>query len=81
MAASTLEPAGAGQGRAGRGGLAGLPVALRHSHRKQDACDAKLADTPEELKAISTPLVATGVDVFQASTVATGFRYSTGPWR
>ncbi|MFG1710437.1 hypothetical protein ACFLIM_45450 [Nonomuraea sp. M3C6] len=56
-----------------------LPVALRYSHCKQDACDAKLAGTPEELKGILTPLVAAGVDVFQASTVATGFRHSTAP--
>ncbi|MFD6127518.1 12-oxophytodienoate reductase, partial [Streptomyces hydrogenans] len=35
---------------------------------KQDAYDARLAETPEILEAILAPLVVAGVDVFHAST-------------
>ncbi|MFF7444441.1 NADH:flavin oxidoreductase [Streptomyces sp. NPDC008122] len=46
----------------------GFPVIFRFSQWKQDAYDARLAETPEELEAILTPLAAAGVDVFHAST-------------
>ncbi|MBB4987557.1 MULTISPECIES: NADH:flavin oxidoreductase [Streptomyces] len=46
----------------------GFPVIFRFSQWKQDAYDARLAETPEELEAILTPLTAAGVDVFHAST-------------
>ncbi|GAA3045801.1 NADH:flavin oxidoreductase [Streptomyces roseofulvus] len=45
-----------------------FPVIFRYSQWKQDAYDARLAETPEELEAILTPLAAAGVDVFHAST-------------
>ncbi|MER7540932.1 NADH:flavin oxidoreductase [Streptomyces sp. NPDC097704] len=45
-----------------------FPVIFRFSQWKQDAYDARLAETPEELEAILTPLTAAGVDVFHAST-------------
>ncbi|WP_367322282.1 NADH:flavin oxidoreductase [Streptomyces sp. HUAS ZL42] len=45
-----------------------FPVLFRYSQWKQDAYDAKLAETPEELEAILTPLAAAGVDAFHAST-------------
>ncbi|MFK0292535.1 NADH:flavin oxidoreductase [Streptomyces sp. NPDC090442] len=45
-----------------------FPVIFRYSQWKQEAYDAKLADTPEELEAILTPLAAAGVDAFHAST-------------
>ncbi|MFJ5829475.1 NADH:flavin oxidoreductase [Streptomyces sp. NPDC093089] len=47
---------------------ADFPVIFRYSQWKQDAYDARLAETPEELEAILTPLAAAGVDVFHAST-------------
>jgi 2,4-dienoyl-CoA reductase-like NADH-dependent reductase (Old Yellow Enzyme family) len=45
-----------------------FPVIFRYSQWKQDAYDAKLAESPEELEALLTPLVAAGVDAFHAST-------------
>ncbi|WNM36029.1 NADH:flavin oxidoreductase [Streptomyces sp. Li-HN-5-11] len=45
-----------------------FPVIFRYSQWKQEAYDARLAETPEELEAILTPLAAAGVDVFHAST-------------
>ncbi|MFE5943583.1 NADH:flavin oxidoreductase [Streptomyces sp. NPDC056480] len=46
----------------------GFPVIFRYSQWKQDAYDARLAQTPQELEAILAPLAAAGVDVFHAST-------------
>jgi 2,4-dienoyl-CoA reductase-like NADH-dependent reductase (Old Yellow Enzyme family) len=46
----------------------GFPVVFRYSQWKQDAYDARLAETPEELEAILAPLAAAGVDAFHAST-------------
>ncbi|MFD4600213.1 NADH:flavin oxidoreductase [Streptomyces sp. NPDC058464] len=45
-----------------------FPIILRYSQWKSDNYDARLAETPEELEAILTPLAAAGVDVFHAST-------------
>ncbi|MFF8837637.1 NADH:flavin oxidoreductase [Streptomyces sp. NPDC015130] len=45
-----------------------FPVIFRYSQWKQDAYDAQLAETPQELEAILAPLAAAGVDVFHAST-------------
>ncbi|MBV2354700.1 NADH:flavin oxidoreductase [Streptomyces sp. J2-1] len=45
-----------------------FPVIFRYSQWKQQAYDARLAETPEELEAILAPLTAAGVDVFHAST-------------
>ncbi|WP_431970182.1 NADH:flavin oxidoreductase [Nocardia sp. bgisy134] len=45
-----------------------FPVIFRYSQWKQEAYGARLAETPEELEAILTPLAAAGVDVFHAST-------------
>ncbi|SDM68021.1 2,4-dienoyl-CoA reductase [Streptomyces sp. cf386] len=45
-----------------------FPVIFRYSQWKQEAYDARLAETPEELEAILTPLAAAGVDAFHAST-------------
>ncbi|MER6009894.1 NADH:flavin oxidoreductase [Streptomyces bluensis] len=45
-----------------------FPVIFRYSQWKQEAYDAKLAETPEELEALLTPLAAAGVDAFHAST-------------
>ncbi|MFJ8489719.1 NADH:flavin oxidoreductase [Streptomyces sp. NPDC094038] len=45
-----------------------FPVVFRYSQWKSDNYDARLADTPEELEAILTPLAAAGVDAFHAST-------------
>ncbi|MFJ5777534.1 NADH:flavin oxidoreductase [Streptomyces sp. NPDC093094] len=47
---------------------ADFPVVFRYSQWKQDAYDARLAETPEELEAILTPLAEAGVDAFHAST-------------
>ncbi|MET9679651.1 NADH:flavin oxidoreductase [Streptomyces coeruleorubidus] len=47
---------------------ADFPVIFRYSQWKQDAYDARLAETPEELEAILTPLAAAGADAFHAST-------------
>ncbi|ANP55797.1 2,4-dienoyl-CoA reductase-like NADH-dependent reductase (Old Yellow Enzyme family) [Streptomyces griseochromogenes] len=45
-----------------------FPVIFRYSQWKQQDYGARLAETPEELEAILTPLAAAGVDVFHAST-------------
>ncbi|MEV6362573.1 NADH:flavin oxidoreductase [Nocardia asteroides] len=45
-----------------------FPVILRYSQWKQEAYDARLAQSPQELEAILAPLVAAGVDAFHAST-------------
>ncbi|MET9081177.1 NADH:flavin oxidoreductase [Streptomyces sp. NPDC004237] len=47
---------------------ADFPVLFRYSQWKSDNYDARLAESPEELEAILTPLAAAGVDVFHAST-------------
>jgi 2,4-dienoyl-CoA reductase-like NADH-dependent reductase (Old Yellow Enzyme family) len=46
----------------------GFPVIFRYSQWKSGAYDARLADTPEQLEAVLTPLAAAGVDAFHAST-------------
>ncbi|WP_409471244.1 NADH:flavin oxidoreductase [Streptomyces sp. HC307] len=45
-----------------------FPVLFRYSQWKGGAYDARLAETPEELEAILTPLASAGVDAFHAST-------------
>ncbi|MEV5985948.1 NADH:flavin oxidoreductase [Streptomyces sp. NPDC052051] len=45
-----------------------FPVLFRFSQWKSDNYDARLAETPEELEALLTPLAAAGVDAFHAST-------------
>ncbi|MFH8632301.1 NADH:flavin oxidoreductase [Streptomyces lydicus] len=45
-----------------------FPVIFRYSQWKQEAYEARLAETPEELEAILSPLAAAGVDAFHAST-------------
>ncbi|GAB2712798.1 NADH:flavin oxidoreductase [Kitasatospora kifunensis] len=45
-----------------------FPVIFRYSQWKQEAYDARLAETPQELEAILAPLTAAGVDAFHAST-------------
>ncbi|GHE00171.1 NADH:flavin oxidoreductase [Streptomyces alanosinicus] len=45
-----------------------FPILFRYSQWKQQDYAARLAETPEELEAILTPLAAAGVDVFHAST-------------
>ncbi|MFB6635242.1 NADH:flavin oxidoreductase [Streptomyces sp. NPDC056362] len=45
-----------------------FPVIFRYSQWKQDAYDARLAGTPQELESILAPLAAAGVDAFHAST-------------
>ncbi|MFI8189630.1 NADH:flavin oxidoreductase [Streptomyces sp. NPDC085946] len=45
-----------------------FPVIFRYSQWKQEAYDARLAETPQELEAILAPLAAAGVDAFHAST-------------
>jgi 2,4-dienoyl-CoA reductase-like NADH-dependent reductase (Old Yellow Enzyme family) len=47
---------------------AGFPVIFRFSQWKQEAYDGRLAETPKELEALLSPLVAAGVDAFHAST-------------
>lgn len=47
---------------------ADFPVIFRYSQWKQEAYDARLAETPQELAAILEPLTAAGVDAFHAST-------------
>ncbi|TDC98551.1 NADH:flavin oxidoreductase [Saccharopolyspora terrae] len=44
-----------------------FPVVLRFSQWKADNYDAKLAENPDELSAILTPLADAGVDAFHAS--------------
>lgn len=46
----------------------GFPVIFRYSQWKQEAYDARLAETPEGLEAILAPLAEAGVDAFHAST-------------
>ncbi|MFE4414730.1 hypothetical protein [Streptomyces sp. NPDC056821] len=41
-----------------------FPILFRYSQWKQDAYDARLAETPEELEAILAPITAAGVDAF-----------------
>ncbi|MBV6698047.1 NADH:flavin oxidoreductase [Kitasatospora aureofaciens] len=45
-----------------------FPVIFRYSQWKSEAYDARLAETPDELAAILTPLADAGVDAFHAST-------------
>ncbi|MEU8489564.1 NADH:flavin oxidoreductase [Streptomyces sp. NPDC048641] len=45
-----------------------FPVIFRYSQWKQEAYDARLAETPQELAAILAPLAEAGVDAFHAST-------------
>ncbi|NKI40698.1 NADH:flavin oxidoreductase [Streptomyces physcomitrii] len=45
-----------------------FPVIFRYSQWKQEAYEARLAESPEELEAILAPLAAAGVDAFHAST-------------
>ncbi len=45
-----------------------FPIILRFSQWKQQDYNARLANTPEELKAFLTPLVEAGVDIFHCST-------------
>ncbi|WP_067689040.1 NADH:flavin oxidoreductase [Nocardia jejuensis] len=45
-----------------------FPVIFRYSQWKQEAYNARLAETPQELEAILAPLAAAGVDAFHAST-------------
>ena len=45
-----------------------FPIIFRFSQWKQQDYDARLAETPEELEALLTPLAAAGVDAFHAST-------------
>ncbi|GHF57083.1 oxidoreductase [Kitasatospora xanthocidica] len=45
-----------------------FPVIFRYSQWKAENYDARLAETPQELEAILTPLAEAGVDAFHAST-------------
>ena len=45
-----------------------FPMIFRMSQWKSGAYDARLADSPQDLERILTPLVEAGVDVFHAST-------------
>jgi 2,4-dienoyl-CoA reductase-like NADH-dependent reductase (Old Yellow Enzyme family) len=45
-----------------------FPVIFRFSQWKQEAYDARLAQSPQELEAVLAPLAAAGVDAFHAST-------------
>ncbi|MFD4397451.1 NADH:flavin oxidoreductase [Kitasatospora sp. NPDC058478] len=45
-----------------------FPVIFRYSQWKSENYEARLAETPEELEAILTPLAEAGVDAFHAST-------------
>ena len=47
---------------------ASFPVIFRFSQWKQQDYSARLAETPEELKAFLMPLVEAGVDIFHCST-------------
>ena len=44
-----------------------LPIFYRFSQHKQQNYEARIAHTPDELKAVLTPLKEAGVDVFDAS--------------
>ncbi|MFD8749857.1 NADH:flavin oxidoreductase [Kitasatospora sp. NPDC059577] len=45
-----------------------FPVIFRYSQWKSENYDARLAETPQELEAILSPLAEAGVDAFHAST-------------
>ncbi|MFI2609111.1 NADH:flavin oxidoreductase [Kitasatospora sp. NPDC018619] len=45
-----------------------FPVIFRYSQWKSGHYDARLAETPQELEAVLTPLAEAGVDAFHAST-------------
>lgn len=45
-----------------------FPVIFRYSQWKQEAYNARLAESPSELEALLTPLASAGVDAFHAST-------------
>nr|WP_202544281.1 NADH:flavin oxidoreductase [Streptomyces sp. SID8382] len=45
-----------------------FPIIFRTSQWKQDHYDVRMAETPQELEALLTPLVEAGVDVFHSST-------------
>ncbi|WP_225859086.1 NADH:flavin oxidoreductase [Streptomyces albicerus] len=45
-----------------------FPVIFRYSQWKQEVYRARLAESPEELEALLTPLASAGVDAFHAST-------------
>ncbi|MFI6940586.1 NADH:flavin oxidoreductase [Streptomyces sp. NPDC050418] len=45
-----------------------FPILFRYSQWKQQDYTARLAETPEDLESILTPLAAAGVDAFHAST-------------
>lgn len=45
-----------------------FPVIFRYSQWKSENYEARLAETPQELEAILTPLAEAGVDAFHAST-------------
>ncbi|AYF75660.1 12-oxophytodienoate reductase [Nocardia yunnanensis] len=45
-----------------------FPIIFRYSQWKQEAYSARLAETPQQLEAILSPLAAAGVDAFHAST-------------
>jgi len=45
-----------------------FPVIFRYSQWKVDHYDVRLAETPQELEAVLSPLAAAGVDAFHAST-------------
>ncbi|MEU4897662.1 NADH:flavin oxidoreductase [Streptomyces sp. NPDC044780] len=47
---------------------ADFPIIFRTSQWKQDHYDVRMAETPQELEAMLTPLVEAGVDVFHSST-------------
>ncbi|MCH2159976.1 MAG: NADH:flavin oxidoreductase [Oleiphilaceae bacterium] len=47
---------------------ADFPIIFRFSQWKQQDYDARLANSPEELKTFLTPLVEAGVDIFHCST-------------
>jgi 2,4-dienoyl-CoA reductase-like NADH-dependent reductase (Old Yellow Enzyme family) len=46
----------------------GFPIVFRFSQWKLQDFEARLAETPDELETLLTPLVAAGVDVFHCST-------------
>lgn len=51
-----------------REGVGDLPISFRYSQWKADQYDARIAETPQELEAILTPLADAGVDAFHVST-------------
>ena len=44
-----------------------FPILLRYSQWKQQDYEARLAETPQELEALLTPMVDAGVDLFDCS--------------